>query len=87
MPKQKKKEKRFLIAKLLRIYNVRRLSVKLPHECENIAKNAWRTPLNALRIVVSFDSITRAKALIYYLRFSLPRASSFFPHNFLVDRI
>ena len=27
-------------------HNVRRLS-KLPHECEDIAENAWRIPLNA----------------------------------------
>ena len=39
-------KKRFLIAKLLRIHYVRRLC-KLPHECEDIIKNPWRTPLNA----------------------------------------
>ena len=45
---REKNKKKFLIAKLLRTYYVRRLIVcKLPHECEDITKNAWRTPLHA----------------------------------------
>ena len=47
---KKKQQKKIFNTKVAsHRYYVRRLSVlcKLSHECEDITKNAWRTPLNA----------------------------------------
>ena len=91
---KKKTKKRFLIAKLLRIYYVRRLSVSYRMNVEDITKNAWRTPLNAQcnieyrlqhSLFFTFLNYHRNRLFLYFLvnyRISITVFLYFFGYRF-----
>ena len=75
MPKKKKK-KRFLIAKLLRIYYVRRFSVTYCMNVRTSQKKAWRTLLNdqcdikyrlQYSLFFTFLNYNRNRLFLYFL--------------------
>ena len=47
MPKKKTKQKKIVNSKVASHILCPLFVFKLPHECEDITKNAWRTPLNS----------------------------------------
>ena len=71
-----KKNKKFLYGKVALRILCPSFVCKLPHECEDITKNAWRTPLNAqcnikhrlqYSLFLTFLDYHRNRLFLYFL--------------------
>ena len=71
-----KKNKKFLYGKVALHILCPSFVCKLPHECEDITKNAWRTPLNAqcnikhrlqYSLFLTFLNYHRNRLFLYFL--------------------
>ena len=72
----KKNKKKFLYGKVALHILCPSFVCKLPHECEDITKNAWRTPLNAqcnikyrlqYSLFLTFLNYHRNRLFLYFL--------------------